>query len=480
MHRLLLLFFILLIPVLSYSQTNVKFASIGDFGSGSADELAISNLVKSWNPEFIITVGDNNYPIGAWATIDQNIGQFYRGFIHPYVGTYGPDTATINRFFPCLGNHDLYSNYGLPFYDYFTLPRNPHNNERYYDYVKGNVHFFVANSDFGGYEFQGNIWEPDGIDSNSYQAQWIKSRLAASTAKWKVVYFHHPPYMSIVSGYDSIHKKLRWPFKRWGASIVLTGHCHWYERLNVDNFPYITNGLGGEDIGYEDIGPRRDGSQFFYSDNFGAQLIQSYNDSLVFRFYNINNKLIDYYRIPCLNLRLRIYGEGGYKPQADSMLVGDTVTVSLRSSVSPFTVIDSVKGYMTPKGFCSVAFNKGQNNVAYYIVVKNKNLLETWSATGQKFTSGFLNYDFSADSTRAYGENMAIVNLSPRRYSFYSGDVTKDGIIDISDQGLIENDAALFKQGYCMSDLNGDHLVDLTDLRIVENNAAIYVEIIRP
>ena len=57
--------------------TTVRFAHIGDYGSSSSNENRVANLVKGWNPDFIVTDGDNNYPNGAASTIDQNIGQFY-------------------------------------------------------------------------------------------------------------------------------------------------------------------------------------------------------------------------------------------------------------------------------------------------------------------------------------------------------------------------------------------------------------------
>ena len=87
------------------STDTIRFGVIGDFGSGSTSERDVANLVKSWSPDFIITVGDNNYPDGAASTIDGNIGQFYHSFIYPYSGSYGAGAAT-NRFFPSLGNHD--------------------------------------------------------------------------------------------------------------------------------------------------------------------------------------------------------------------------------------------------------------------------------------------------------------------------------------------------------------------------------------
>ena len=126
---------------------SVRFAVIGDFGTASQAELDVSNLVKSWNPNFIITVGDDNYSYGSATTIDQNIGQFYHQFIYPYIGSYGAGAAT-NQFFPSLGNHDWGDSYpnpkgDQPYLNYFTLP----NNERYYDVLFNPVQVFAIDSD---------------------------------------------------------------------------------------------------------------------------------------------------------------------------------------------------------------------------------------------------------------------------------------------------------------------------------------------
>src|SRR3982750_3175768 len=73
-----------------YAQTcATRFAVIGDYGSAGEAERDVANEVKSWNPDFIITAGDNNYENGSASTIDQNVGQYYHDFIHPYVGSYG-------------------------------------------------------------------------------------------------------------------------------------------------------------------------------------------------------------------------------------------------------------------------------------------------------------------------------------------------------------------------------------------------------
>ncbi|MGI9108041.1 MAG: fibronectin type III domain-containing protein [Pyrinomonadaceae bacterium] len=257
----------------------VMFAVVGDFGSGDSNELEVANLIKSWTPDFIITVGDNNYPDGETATIDANIGRYYHEYIYPYAGSYGAG-ATQNRFWPSVGNRDYENRTGSPlqpYLDYFTLP----NNERYYDFVRGPVHLFVVNSDSR---------EPDGTTSTSAQAQWLKTRLAASTAAWKIVYFHHPPYNSRTSWPD-----MQWPFREWGAHAVLSGHAHIYERVLKDGFPYFTNGLGGESLG--SFVTAIEGSIVRFGSDYGAMRVSAGSSSLTFEFITRRGVLIDSYSI---------------------------------------------------------------------------------------------------------------------------------------------------------------------------------------
>lgn len=254
----------------------IRFAVIGDYGDHSQSEADVAALVHSWNPDFVTTVGDNNYPLGAAESIDQNIGQYYQQYIYPYSGSYGAGSLT-NRFFPSIGNHDMDTSLGQPYLDYFSLP----GNERYYDFVQGPVHFFMINSD---------PREADGVSSTSVQAQWLESVMAASTAPWQVVIFHHAPYSS---GFHGSSTFMRWPFAEWGADAVLTGHDHTYERLIVGSVPYFVNGLAGAthyNFPIEHLLPE---SQLRFSDNAGAMLVEASDMDLNFRFYSISNTLID-------------------------------------------------------------------------------------------------------------------------------------------------------------------------------------------
>src|SRR5438067_8231991 len=95
-----------------------RFAVIGDYGTDLPQEAAVATMVRDWRPDYVVTVGDNNYPSGERSTIDRNIGKHYSEFIGRYQGRYGQGSA-INRFWPSIGNHEDYGPEGLqPYLDY--------------------------------------------------------------------------------------------------------------------------------------------------------------------------------------------------------------------------------------------------------------------------------------------------------------------------------------------------------------------------
>ncbi len=258
---------------------DVRFAVIGDYGIAGQPEADVAALVDSWDVDGIFTVGDNNYPDGKADTIDANIGQYYQSYIAPYTGQYGPGAAE-NRFFPAPGNHDWRSGSLQPYLDYFTLP----GNERYYDVTLNPVHLFLLDSD---------PREPDGRTANSLQAQWLQDNMTASTAPWKLVLMHHAPYSS--SAKRPPDKEMRWPFAEWGATAVLAGHDHIYERLEAEGIVYFVNGLGGKDpYPIRRLAPE---SIVRYNEDYGAMLVNAGPACINFSFYNRQRKLIDSYTL---------------------------------------------------------------------------------------------------------------------------------------------------------------------------------------
>jgi len=257
----------------------VRFAVIGDFGADTPDEARVAAMVKGWKPDFVLTTGDNNYPNGEASTIDANIGKYYAEFIGNYRGSFGPGSQS-NRFFPSLGNHDWVAGLG-GYVEYFTLP----GNERYYDVDLGLVHLYALDSD---------PREPDGTTSDSVQARWLKDRLASSKSCYDVVYFHHPPYSSARHG-SSIF--MRWPFRGWGAKVVLSGHDHTYERLTVDGLPYFVNGLGGASR-YDFQDAALPETQFRYNGEYGAMLVLAAPSAITYQFFTDDGEKRDELRVP--------------------------------------------------------------------------------------------------------------------------------------------------------------------------------------
>lgn len=207
-------------------NTEIVWAHISDYGFDYPQRTDIANLVKSWNPDFIASAGDNwqSGSTNALTSLDNKTGSYYHDFIFPYIGAYGAG-ATEQRFLACPGNHDhtppgggpiIPATYRLPMYaSYFNVPGVN------YEVVKWPVHFFlVDNTD---YLVGGDATE------NGYTAQWLRERLAASTAPWKVVVMHYGPWASGVG--HIMYTTRRWPFKAWGADILFSGHTHIYERF---------------------------------------------------------------------------------------------------------------------------------------------------------------------------------------------------------------------------------------------------------
>ncbi|MBC8163417.1 MAG: metallophosphoesterase [Roseiflexaceae bacterium] len=251
-----------------------RLAVISDYGTASPNEARVAELVKSWQPDYVLTTGDNNYPAGEASTIDANIGQFYHEFIAPYQGSYGAG-ATTNRFFPVLGNHDLQTAQGQPYFDYFTLP----GNERYYAVDLGPARIYALNSMPG---------EQDGIAADSIQGRWLQQQLAASAACWNITLMHHPPFSSGLHGSSDW---MQWPFADWGADLVLAGHDHSYERIIQQGIPYLVNGLGGGAV--YDLGPPVDGSQLQFNQAYGALLIELDRATLRFQFISVDGTVVD-------------------------------------------------------------------------------------------------------------------------------------------------------------------------------------------
>ncbi|MHB8877349.1 MAG: metallophosphoesterase family protein, partial [Myxococcaceae bacterium] len=163
----------------------------------------------------------------------------------------------------------------------FHLP----GNERYYEADLGLVHLFMLDLDRK---------EPDGNSADSVQARWLKSRLAASRACFKVVAGHQTPYSS--GDRHGSDRKLQWPFAAWGADVVVVGHEHLYERLEVDGIPYLVNGAGGAALyDFDDPLPE---SRVRFRDDWGALRVTATQIGIGYEFITVRGRRVDSFTVP--------------------------------------------------------------------------------------------------------------------------------------------------------------------------------------
>jgi hypothetical protein len=169
-----------------------------------------------------------------------------------------------------------------------------------------------------------------------------------------------------------------------------------------------------------------------------------------------------------------LYNQG---VSGDNSIV-DQIEVQLRNEVT-FGIEASALTYLSTNGLATCSFNLPSGVHSYYIVIKHRNSIETWSKFPVIFSSGSaVSYNFSFAATQAYGDNQ--VEVSTGVWACYSGDINQDENIDLGDMFLIETDISNYQFGYFSTDINGDGNVDLLDQAPVENNINNFIYSIHP
>lgn len=235
---------------------------LGDSGRVGSDLLSVSDLVKSWSPDFIIHLGDLVYADGVVdagvGDYEECIGQYFGAdYVGGYNGIYGVG-PTENKFFPTLGNHDWDEGGIFNYLDFFSVAKNP--NERYYHYKRGPFHFVHLNS--GGL-LSGSV-DPDGYGLGSDQAAWLETVLSESDCPWLFVVVHFPGWTSDEDYYPGIAstQTLAPLFAEYGVTAVISGHSHNSELLVIPDVAFdggtadvtqIVSGSGGHSLrGFND------------------------------------------------------------------------------------------------------------------------------------------------------------------------------------------------------------------------------------
>lgn len=110
---------------------------------------------------------------------------------------------------------------------------------------------------------------------------------------------------------------------------------------------------------------------------------------------------------PGTNLTVKAYIEGFYygggqmAAVVDPFLLPnkcDTVTIELHQAVSPYGMVVTRTGLMNTDGTITVSIPAAQVGNSYYLVIKGRNFIETWSKNPELMVSGNMTFDFTPDT----------------------------------------------------------------------------------
>ena len=249
-------------------------------------------------------------------------------------------------------------------------------------------------------------------------------------------------------------------FKNTIGDLENASYGSYNGNFNVSSFTHRAN----PDYGNSIIGPK---PGFRYLN--GDSCLYNWN---YYYTANISSNCSD------IGLYLRYANQGFYDDVLDNHSITDIVRVYLADQNPPYNFVDTAVMYLERNLLLNEVSFYNAPPGDYYLVLKHRNALETWSASPVTVSDNPGFYDFTASSSAAYGDNMI---LKGTRWCFYSGDVDQDGTIDGTDLQTIDNDAYNFIFGQLLNtDLNGDDFVDGGDFLLADNNAANFISVIRP
>jgi hypothetical protein len=242
---------------------SVRFAVIGDSGTGRKGQYDVGRLMAAYHAkfpfDFVLMLGDNIYG-------HETPSGFSRKFEDPYK----PLLDTGVKFYASLGNHD---DSNERFYKPFNM-----GGKRYYNFKNGNVAFFALDS---------NYMDPEQLD-------WLQKQLPDSRSSWKVCFFHHPLYSHArFHGADTDLRALLEPlFEKYGVDMVLAGHDHVYERLKPHNgINYFVLGSAGE-LRPGGLKPSPDTAKGFDADH-AFMLVEIAGEELYFQVISRTGQTVD-------------------------------------------------------------------------------------------------------------------------------------------------------------------------------------------
>ncbi|HWT03360.1 MAG TPA: metallophosphoesterase [Pyrinomonadaceae bacterium] len=243
---------------------SLKFAAIGDTGTGTEKQKELADVMYRYKQafpyEFVLMMGDNMYGAEKAEDFRVKFEDMYKRLLDDKV-----------MFYASLGNHDESNQ---RFYEKFNM-----NGEEYYRLKKGDVAFYALNSNY----------------MDRRQLKWLEDELAKDTSKWKIAFFHHPPYSS--GGKHGSDTKLREVvepiFLKYGINAVFAGHEHFYERIKPQKgIYYFISGAGGK-LRSGDVKDNSPLTEKAYDKDMSFMILEIAGDEMHFQVISRTGETVD-------------------------------------------------------------------------------------------------------------------------------------------------------------------------------------------
>ena len=233
------------------SPAHLSFLVIGDWGrDGSSHQRDVAGQMEraagEFDCRFVVAVGDNFYEDGVQSVTDP---KWRTSFEDVYTG---PRLQKL-PWYAALGNHD-YGGVPQAQVDYtahsarWTMPA------RYFevpDIAGGQIGLFIldtspliAENAEGDRPMAVNVRTEDG----AAQLAWLDRRLAASHARFKLVFGHHTVFSGGSTHGDTpdLIAHLLPVLKRHGVTAYINGHDHDLQHIVRDGIDFVCTGAGSE------------------------------------------------------------------------------------------------------------------------------------------------------------------------------------------------------------------------------------------
>src|SRR4051794_3929531 len=246
------------------------FAVVGDFGSGTKNETAVASMIEAWRPDFVLTVGDNAYPLGSEGLLDRDI-------FGPYAGV-----MRESAWFPALGNHDVKADGGQPELE----ASHSLGAERWSRFTWGNAAVVVLASDVSA-------------GPGSPQLGFARSALALPSC-FRFAAWHPPPWEPAGSSLSpGLRRRIVPLLEQDGVQVVFNGHLHAYARSRPRHgVLYLAVGTGGAELS-TDAGDLTIPSARVVQGRYGALRVDVAGRAARFRYVTVDRSVRDDFRLTC-------------------------------------------------------------------------------------------------------------------------------------------------------------------------------------